>query len=493
MKAILLYQSMPILFDIFYIYLIYHLGIIQGCLVIYIAFNSFNLLMKKCFNLTKVSSGDLVMMWNTYEKTYNLSLIMKFDKMNVDTMREYLIENLHKKFAKSRMRLVYKYLSWWWEELPLSDAIKTIQIVDTKDIVFKTEEDLTDYVAKELKIHIDLEKEIPYKIFIIKNDANASELRNIVILKVDHAFADGMSCTLISTGIATNYSANLYPTLASKEITILKKLLLIALLPYNIIRIANNYVLRVRNRKTPLKMQGNQTGIANLALSKRMNFNEIRDINKKLGVTFNNFITTINVTAMKKYYKEFHNYEDNIINVYTPIGMVPIPKRREDILISNNTSGFGAKLEFVSDPLRDYPKIVRGYGHYVNDYSLSYCQKIITDWLFYYTPFYCARNLSFFIFRCYDLVNSNVPGSKEKLQYGESTVIDMFPMLTPGFKPSFFVFFSYCENFRVVVSTDHTLNINPKDIVKKIEEEVEYCVNNMKHFTRKEREKEKDK
>lgn len=488
----ILYQSLPIVFDIVYINLMYHFGIIQGFLIIYITYASFNLFMKKCFNLTKISSGDAVMMWNSYETTYNLISVMKMDKMDVNTMREYLIENLIKKFSKSRMRLVYKCLSWWWKDIPMDEAIKRIEIVDTKDITFKTEDDLTDYVSKELKIHINIEKEIPYKIYIIKNDNNAPDLRNIVLIKVDHAFADGMACTLICAGIATNYSANLYPTLASKEISILKKLLLIALIPYNLIRIANNYIIRVKDRETPLRIHGNQTGIANIAVSKRMDFNEIRDINKKLGVTFNNFITTINVTSMKKYYKEYHNYEDSIINIWTPIGMVPIPKRKEDIQINNNTSGFGAKLEFVSNPLKDYPKIVRGYGYYVNDYSLTYCQKLITDWLFYFVPFYWAKNISFYIFKWYDLVNTNVPGCNTMLQYGESTVIDMFPMLTPGFKPSFFVFFSYCGKFRVVVSIDHTLNINPKDVVKKIEEEVDYCVQSMKNGDN-EKEKEKDK
>lgn len=85
-----------------------------------------------------------------------------------------------------------------------------------------------------------------------------------------------------------------------------------------------------------------------------------------------------------------------------------------------------------------------------------------------------------YIFRCFDIVFSNVPGSKELLNYGESTAIDMYPMLTTGFKPTFNVLYSYNGKFRLMTSLDKGLGLNPEIFTKYLEMEIDSIISKQK-------------
>ena len=90
-----------------------------------------------------------------------------------------------------------------------------------------------------------------------------------------------------------------------------------------------------------------------ISVTKLIDFGKVSQINKKMGIIFNSFMTCILITALKKYFKKEFNYENKQINIYSPTARESIPKRKEDIRISNNTSGFGAQCDFISDPLKE--------------------------------------------------------------------------------------------------------------------------------------------
>ena len=58
------------------------------------------------------------------------------------------------------------------------------------------------------------------------------------------------------------------------------------------------------------------------------------------------------------------------------------------------------------------------------------------------------------------------------LNYGESNSIDMYPMLTSGFKPTFNVLYSYRGKFRIMSSFDKGIGLKPDVFSRYLEEEI---------------------
>ena len=63
------------------------------------------------------------------------------------------------------------------------------------------------------------------------------------------------------------------------------------------------------------------------------------------------------------------------------------------------------------------------------------------------------------------------------LNYGESNSIDMYPMLTSGFKSTFNVLYSYRGKFRIMSSFDKGIRLKPDVFTRYLEEEIEQVLN----------------
>ena len=63
------------------------------------------------------------------------------------------------------------------------------------------------------------------------------------------------------------------------------------------------------------------------------------------------------------------------------------------------------------------------------------------------------------------------------LNYGESNSIDMYPMLTSGFKPTFNVLYIYRGKFRIMSSFDKGIGLKPDVFTWYLEEEIEQVLN----------------
>ena len=462
--------------------MIYKFGFIKGICLIWVLYKSFVFAVEHLYGMNKVSAGDTVLLWPKYESSYNLSMILKMDKMNPNTMKDYLIQNCLKRFRKLRAKLVFKFLCWWWKDIPIEEAAQRIKIIEDPNLIFRKDSELNEYAMNFLEEKFDLENEIPFKILIIKNDLNKEDLRNIVIIKCDHSMGDGLSFSLLASGTATNFSQSLYPPIFSKKLPFFWHMYMNLLIPLNLLKIAYNYFIKVNDMPNPLKLTNGKklSGKSVISLTKQIDFQKVSQINKKLGITFNSFMTAILISALKKYFKNEFNYESKRINIYSPTARETIPKKKEDIRITNNTSGFGAQVDFLSDPLTEYHSVVKEYTANIQDFSLNYCQKLVQDWCFYFLPFYLSKIISMYIFRCFDIVFSNVPGSKELLNYGESTAIDMYPMLTTGFKPTFNILYSYNGKFRLMTSLDKGLGLNPEIFTKYLEMEIDSIISKQK-------------
>ena len=90
--------------------------------------------------------------------------------------------------------------------------------------------------------------------------------------------------------------------MASKKIPFMVKLYLNALIPYNLLKIGYNYVIKVKNINNPFKFtEGKKlVGKPVISITKLIDFGKVSQINKKMGIIFNSFMTCILITALKQ-------------------------------------------------------------------------------------------------------------------------------------------------------------------------------------------------
>ena len=170
--------------------------------------------------MERLSPGDMTFMWNTPEKTFSVLITLCLDKMDAEAIKNLIIEKGIKKIQKLRCRLSYNFLEWWWKETSLEEAISRIEVHDSSNpskINLKNKEEFEKWAHEQLETRFDYTSELLYKFFIIENTDNDSEFKNLLVIKTDHAFTDGVSLMNLICGIADNYDQKLFPGTFSKS------------------------------------------------------------------------------------------------------------------------------------------------------------------------------------------------------------------------------------------------------------------------------------
>lgn len=475
-----LYQSLPLLYDVYYGLMLYYFGFVKGLVYIFLIYEIVTIFIEKVFKLELLSTVDKTFLGLKREENFKLSLVLRMDKMDVNEMKEYLIENCLKLFKKMRCRLVKKFGLHFWQERSLEEAKKRIYIIKDESIIFNNDNDIQQYVAKKLETKFDIYNEFPYELYIIQNMKNPIGYQNIVFILTDHIIGDGMTSSLVAAGTATNYSYTLYPLNISKNMNIFHHMIMTLMFPYNFVRLLINYIGRVKTNRMPISLHNHhikKTGKFNVAMTNSLDFVAMHNINKKLGITFNTLFCSIIISAIKKTFKKDFNYENDKINLYSMVGLEPIAKTRNKIQLTNHNSGYGFTLDCIEDPLKSYKIINNQYTRYLNDLPLVYCQNLLHHFVYGFLPIYFAKWIVLLAYDSFDLTFSNVPGSKKTLEYGKSNVIDMYPVLCSGFKSGMIVLFSYNGTFRVVLSFEKGIGYKPDNLAKEIEKTCQEVLN----------------
>lgn len=457
-----------------YIFIIYQFGIVKGIITIWLFYKIYDHIMLKIFKLERATTGDKLFLWGTHEETFNLMSVMLFENLNIEDMTNLIIERGFKKFRKLRSTLVYKYFSWWWKEVPLEESIKRIQVITDPNITtFKNKEEIVDFAYKELAIRFNLEKELPFKIMFIKNEKNEKSLQNILIIKFDHSFSDGIGFNGLVCALADNYSTNLFPAVMSKSLSFSQKILFYLLLPYNMLRLIYYVGFDYIREDSPFKTNKVVSGTPKFAMSDLINLQEHLSINKKLGITFNDLIITTLSSAYHKFCINHHKHRTpkNII-IGVPVNLYPLPKTMEDIRISNNTAGSGARIQMVKDPIKECKTISKKFGLAARDVFYVMTNKMLYDFLLTYFPFYLTKAIFLHVNKSFDFFFSNLPGPRDHLVYNGNKLEEFLGAFTPGFSHAFVGLMSYSGIFRIMVVLDSCLEIEPGQFLDYIVEEL---------------------
>lgn len=472
MKVLL--QTVPFIHLSFYLCILYQVGLLKGIILSYLLHSAYKWIMLKVFKLEALSDGDLIFMWSDHEDAHNMIGLLTLETFDPVAIREMLIERGIKQFRKLRSRLVYKFFDFWWEEVPVEEAVKRIQIIDNFNYVIKNQQDLIGYTREELAVRFDLDRELPFVFKIVQSPESAPEYKNMLIIKFDHCFTDGLGFISMITALADNYDVKLFPQSMRKQKSWKKTIFAILLIPYYILYICVRNFLILKSGRTPFKSSKPITGTAKTGLSEAMDFLTYSKVSKILGITFNDLMMSVFAASIRKYCKEhFDRIPESVITM-TPISDRKIPESLHDIRITNDATGIACNLNLIQDPIKDCKIIHKEYANNVRSLPMVMAIKKLMDLLHRYSPFYLTKFIIKQASQNFDITFSNVAGPLQHLYYAGSRLTEMFPFFTTGFTYAFIAIYSYRGKFRLNITLDNALNLDPNLLLKYLYIELEH-------------------
>ncbi len=427
--------------------------------------------------MERISPGDLTFMWNTPEKTFSVLITICLDKMDAEGIKNLIIEKGIKKIRKLRCRLSYDFFEWWWKETSLEEAISRIEIHNSPNskINLKNKEEFENWAHEQLASRFDYTNELLYKFFIIENKDNDSEFKNLLVLKTDHSFTDGVSLMNLICGIADNYDQKLFPATFSKSYHKVYDILAFLLFPLYLIKTMYLVFFDLKTVETPFKSNNPMNGIPKVILSDRLNLDDYMNVRKKLGITFNDLFVAAISSASRKYikkHKDIQHVPEHILTVF-PVNLKPIPRSLDDIVITNNSAGIIMKIKLIEDPIKENHVVSRSLKDLLRNFYYVKTGKMISDLLNDYLPFYLSNKVIMDTYRRVDLTISNVPGPKDPIYYAGCKVLDMVPMFKSGFIQTFIGINSYLGKFRIIYAMDCSIEEDPDLFISIFQNELE--------------------
>lgn len=475
----LIHQSVPLIKMIIYLLICYYLGIIIGSSLSFILHKFHMYLVDKLFKLEPLTPGDMNFIWSEDHERYNLVTFLIFEDFEPEKIKNLLIEKGIKNFRKLRSKVVFKFLEWYWEEGTIEEAIKRIEIIQGNDkFKFDSHDDLLALAYQEIGLRIDILNELPFKFTIIKNEK--AKIKNILMIKFDHSFTDGLGFIGLMCALADNYSIDLFPRTTSKQTVLLDYVILFFMIPYYIVYNFYRNLITLSTGASPFKLSGNKqnTGQPQISISKNYDFNKASKICKSLKITFNDLMMSIISSSCRKFCLEHKLELPKNLSSAIPIGHRKLPKTLKDIRIVNDSTAVGCKIHLVSDPIKECHLIHDEFKGNVRNIPFIMLTKFLTDFVFKFFPDYLSKNIVRNASKSFDFTISNVPGPKNALYYAGGKIDEMMAFTSPGFFSSFIGVFSYNGTFRFLFCFDEILGINVNEFKNFIEREVEYVFAN---------------
>lgn len=471
-------KSVPLFKILIFISIIYYFGFFYG-ISISLALHKFHMfLMQKIFNMIPLAPGDLNFVWMDDKDRYNLVVFMVFDNENFDAemIKNLLIDRGIKKFQKLRSRLRFKFFEFYWEEVSEKEATKTIQIIRNNDkYLFDSNEDITKFSYTEIAKRIDILDEFPFKFLIVHNDK--AKIRNTLLIKFDHSFSDGLGLIGLICGLADNYSLDLFPGNMNKKNSILGFIFTILLFPYLAIYSMYRNIYSISTKESPFKISyDKKKGQPRIQMTGLLNFEKISKICKKLKITFNDMIMSIISSASKKFMEKKGLKKPKHLSCMVPITSRKPPKTIEEIMITNDSTAIGCKIDLIENPLENCLIIREEFSKHVRNPYLFLFTKILIDSFFKFLPCYVMKEIILANSRGIDFTISNVPGPKSALYYSGCKVRELICFTSTGFLSSFLAVFSYNGTYRFVICFDEALDLDIEEYKRIILKEVEFIM-----------------
>jgi NRPS condensation-like uncharacterized protein len=454
------------------IWLIYYYGAILGLTLIYVLFMGYRLLMFKLFGLEMLLNLDKCFIGLSNRAKINLQCIMTFENFNAQAMRSLFVDKALMKLKKLRKKVVYKFGNYYWKDIvDLQEAYDRIKIIRN----LKNEEEMTNFAQAEINNQIDTLKELPYEIFIIPYEQGDG---GAVIWKFDHVMTDGLGMLSSICLLADNYDISIFPVMMRNYkykwyMQILDYLQFIFYGPL----VIKEMFSRDRN-PSPFRQTPMSTGESNIAYSKLYDLNLLTQLRKDLSISFNDLIFCVFSRAFKKYSQMFEGkyHGKNDIRALMPIGRKEAPSCLEEARLNNEVSSLFIRIPIIDDIKTDHHKVSKVLNSSIKNSGYMSAGINFVKLSVEYLPISIQEPLADFFTDNIDLTVSNMPGPTVPLFYQGMRCTKITPMATTSRLRAFIPVFSYNKKFGLMMSVDKDSNIDNKEFIRIVEEEIEKLI-----------------
>ena len=458
-------------------------GILFGFPFFILLFSCYRILISKIFKLIPLTPMDICFYSNNNSNRFNIISILEISNFNYETIKNTFITKSIKNIKKLRLKLIYKFYNYYWQEFDIEKIIKNVFIY--KEIA---KNDLNSYINDEIKSFININENFPYEIHCIKflNENNGA-----ILFKFDHLMSDGLSMISLLCALDKNYSLDLFPKLMknSHPLSTIKKLFVWISFPF-LGPFALYLLFFTRCNFTPFREKINNNKNFSLTFGNFHNLQKFNQKRKKINVSFNQAFMTVVSNAVYKIcldvYKENTNKCDGF-KCMMPIGRKKIQTNYKKIILNNTTNFIFTKLNLITN-INDIKQIHKNsliLKHEMNNFLLN---NTYLTWAQVLGRFISFRIINFFAdlyCRNVDLVVSDVPGPTKKIFIGTENnnnnnccVDKIYACCSPGREIPFVLVMSYNNEFRTSVTVNEKYNVDAKKFLAFVDQGIEEFINN---------------
>jgi hypothetical protein len=429
-----------------------------------------DIIQRKIFRLEKLSTNDLLLLGTSDEERNTMISVFFFDeKFNSQKIRELLITRAITKNEKLRKKLVRILGSFYWKDVSIEEAKTRIRI---HNVVFKNKEEVINFSREEINRPIDLMNELPYEFIICEY-----ENKGCIFFKLDHSMSDGLGMIALTLLISDNYDPSLVPSILKigDKIPFYSKAIIwfleIVLFPYYSIRLLLSNQIH-KSDTNPLKREDKHSGITLYDYSNTFDFSIFHQVNRKLNVTFNDLMLAVVSSSLHKYSKHDKKYVYDQLICAIPVGLKSMPKNVENIRLKNDILGALTVLKRIEDPIKQCNLISNYTKKTVRNNLNVRAWKYLEFLLNQFMPFFVQKALAKNVCDGVDLAVTNLAGPVKEVSYCGSACEEILPMMSLGIGKCFVIVGTYNNQLRLTVCVDSKLNIDIKEWIKIINDEL---------------------
>ncbi len=500
---------------IFIIYIIQKFGLLFSIPLFILIKYIYAYIIYKLFNLSAMSTLDNLFITpsgNDKEKM-NLIAYMKFSNgFNAEKIKQLFIEKAIKKVSKLRCKVTNFLGNYFWQELPLEEAIKRVKIINPSEQPITNDEEILKYMEKDINIFFKQLDEIPYEIKIIPYKCEGNNQEGAVVFKLDHCLSDGLGMLSLICFMADNYSEKVYPPIMRnfkiewyhELLSYLSFIYYGPIILYNIFqRVSKSTPLRknldlINQDTSSINNSQSQSyaHVVNFGKTKIFDLTKFSAKRKELGLSFNELLMCSISKAFSRLCKESKESEHNKLSRFKlmfPIGRKPVPRKYEDILINNNansvtiglpviessfesnceSNSIGNNMNTSKHDISAYKKISNVLRNTLMKGGFVYGTILIGQIMLELIPRDIINYTSDNLIKGIDIVVSNLPGPCEELSFAGCKAEFLKPFATLRGTQGFLVVFSYNNKVSMQYSVDANCGEMNKRFLDILEKELE--------------------
>jgi hypothetical protein len=404
----------------------------------------------------------------------NILVLFSLENFDADRLRSALIKAINN-IPKFRSKLVKKFFAYYWKAATLEEVYSRIRISDK---IYKSEKEFIEYSKLEVNNFIDVTKEIPYYIELVKY---ADSDKGGMLFKFDHVISDGLGIVLAICSMADNYDPHMFPRVMNKAKPA-KWLLFLQNIIDNILffiycPIILYKAIIVKRPITPFKNHTRPNRNNTIVhISKEYMIDDYKEFRMNQSISFNDLYVSVISATLNKICKEGNFKNVNSFVSFIPIGKTDIPETINQLHIENTASGINTEIPAIHSITDQCKHVSKNILPQLRNSALANTIKNISLFINEFMPLDVINKLGDDGFRNTDFNCTNVAGPTRELIIGGAKATSAYAISSAGRFKFYLPLVSYNKKFRFILSMNDCLDIDGEKVLLYIDE----CFNKIK-------------